>query len=264
MQSTSMTAQAHTTDWVLRGHNLSLGYGRQVLFNDLSFEVVRGDILGIVGPNGSGKSTLLTTMLGLLQPLDGQIARQTGLSVGYVPQRDRIDSDIPITVLEVVMMGLTARNGAFHRVGTADREAAQRALGLLGDEALASRLFRNISRGQQQRVLLARAMAGEPDVLVLDEPTAGMDIASEAAMIEFLRELNQRRRVTIVIVTHLLPIVLNLATSIMLMGDHAILQGPMNDVLREDRLGTLYGVPVHLGVVAGRRTLVVGDGGSHV
>jgi len=83
-------------------------------------------------------------------------------------------------------------------------------------------------------------------------------------MIEFLRDLNQRRRVTIVIVTHLLPIVLNLATAIMLMGDHNILQGPMNDVLREDRLGALYGVPVHLGIVAGRRTLVVGSGDSHV
>jgi ABC-type Mn2+/Zn2+ transport system ATPase subunit len=259
-----MTATASTSDWVLKGHKLRLGYGRHVLFHDFSFEVARGEILGIVGPNGSGKSTLLKTMLGLLKPLDGQVKRQTSLSISYVPQRDRIDAGIPITVLEVVLMGLTARSGAFHRVGADDREAARRALGLLGDEALGPRLFRNLSRGQQQRVLLARALAGEPDVLVLDEPTAGMDIASEAAMIEFLRELNRRRRVTIVIVTHLLPIVLNLATTIMLMGDHVILQGAMNDVLREDRLGALYGVPVHLGIVAGRRTLVVGDGDSHV
>ena len=259
-----MTATSSTSDWVLKGDNLRLGYGRRVLFNDFSFEVARGEILGIVGPNGSGKTTLLKTMLGLLTPLDGHVARHAGLSISYVPQRDRIDSNIPITVLEVVLMGLTARSSAFHRVGTADQDAARRALGLLADEALAPRLFRTLSRGQQQRVLLARALAGEPDVLVLDEPTAGMDIASEAAMIEFLRDLNQRRRVTIVIVTHLLPIVLNLATAIMLMGDHNILQGPMNDVLREDRLGALYGVPVHLGIVAGRRTLVVGNGDSHV
>jgi ABC-type Mn2+/Zn2+ transport system ATPase subunit len=128
---------------------------------------------------------LLKTMLGLLTPLDGHVARHAGLSISYVPQRDRIDSNIPITVLEVVLMGLTARSSAFHRVGTADQDAARRALGLLADEALAPRLFRTLSRGQQQRVLLARALAGEPDVLVLDEPTAGMDIASEAAMIEF-------------------------------------------------------------------------------
>jgi ABC-type Mn2+/Zn2+ transport system ATPase subunit len=259
-----MTPTPNRRDWVLTGNGLRLGYGRHVLFDGISFEVGRGEILGIVGPNGSGKSTLLKAMLGLLKPLAGAVARQAGLSLSYVPQRDQIDSSIPITVIEVVLMGLTARRRALHRVGIADREAALRALDLLGDRALAPRLFRNLSRGQQQRVLLARALAGEPDVLVLDEPTAGMDIAGEAAMIEFLRELNQLRRVTIVIVTHLLPIVLSLATSIMLMGDHAILQGPIDDVLREDRLAALYGVPVHLGVVAGRRTLVVGNGDSHV
>ena len=258
-----MTGTASTSDWVLKGHHLRLGYGRHVLFNDFSYDVSRGEIVGIVGPNGSGKSTVLKAMLGLLKPLGGQVSRQISLSISYVPQRDRIDAGIPITVLEVVLMGLAARSGAFHRAGADDREAARRALGLLGDEALGPLLFRNLSRGQQQRVLLARALAGEPDLLVLDEPTAGMDLASEAAMIEFLRELNHRRRVTIVVVTHLLPIVLNLATSIMLVGGHTILQGAIDDVLREDRLEALYGIPVHLGIVAGQRTLVVG-GDRHV
>ena len=262
--SPAMTTMARSGDWVVRGTALKLGYGRHVLFDDVSFAVARGEIVGIVGPNGSGKSTLLKAMLGLLKPLAGIVARQTGLRLSYVPQRDEIDSRIPITVIEVVLMGLTARSSPMHRVGAADRESALRALALLGDQALAPRLFRNLSRGQQQRVLLARALAGEPDVLVLDEPTAGMDIAGEAALIEFLRELNRLRGVTVVIVTHLLPIVLNLATSIMLMGDHAILQGPSDEVLQEDRLAALYRIPVHLGIVAGRRTLVVGNGDSHV
>jgi ABC-type Mn2+/Zn2+ transport system ATPase subunit len=106
-------------------------------------------------------------------------------------------------------------------------------------------------------VLLARALASDPDVLVLDEPTTGMDVGSEAAIIDFLRDVNRRRRVTLLIVTHQLPIVLNLATSIMLMGAETILQGTVDDVLREDRLTALYGVPVRLGVVAGQRTLIV-------
>ena len=258
-----MSSTASSSDWVLKGDHLSFGYGRNVLFRDFSFEVARGQIVGIVGPNGSGKSTLLKTMLGLLEPLGGQVSRQAGLSISYVAQRDRIDTGIPITALEVVLMGLTARRGAFHRAGADDRRAAMRALGLLDDEALGPRLFRDLSRGQQQRVLLARALAGEPDVLVLDEPTAGMDLASESAMIEFLRELNHRRRMTIVIVTHLLPIVLNLATAIMLVGGRAILLGAIDDVMREERLRSLYGVPVHLGIVAGQRTLVVGDGDRH-
>jgi ABC-type Mn2+/Zn2+ transport system ATPase subunit len=245
---------------VLKGDRLTLGYGRHVLFHDLSFEVTRGEILGIVGPNGCGKTTLLRTMLGLLEPLAGRVERQPGLSTSYVPQRERIDRIIPVTVLEVVLMGSGAKAPALQRIRSTEREAAHRALALLGIESLGQKLFRNLSTGQQQRVLLARALATDPDLLVLDEPTVGMDVASETAIIDFLQGLNRRRRVTILIVTHLLPIVLNLANSIMLMGTHTILQGAVDDVLQEDRLTALYGVPVRLGVVAGQRTLVVERG----
>ena len=247
-------------EWVLKSQGLTLGYGREALFRDLSFEIARGEILGLVGPNGCGKTTLLRTMLGLLKPLEGRVDRQPGLSISYVPQRGRIDQIIPFTVLEVVLMGPSAKVPALQRIGSTERDAANRALALLGIEPLGQRLFRNLSTGQQQRVLLARALATEPDVLVLDEPTVGMDLASEEGMIDFLRDLNRRRSVTILIVTHLLPIVLNLATSIMLMGPHGVLQGPVDEVLREDRLTALYGVPVRLGLVAGQRTLVVERG----
>jgi ABC-type cobalamin/Fe3+-siderophores transport system ATPase subunit len=131
-------------------------------------------------------------------------------------------------------------------------------LDLLGIESLAPRLFRSLSAGQKQRVLLSKALVGSPDVLVLDEPTSGMDIASEAAILEFLRSLNKERHVTIALVTHMLPIVLNLATAIMLVSPRGIVQGAVDDVLREERLSAVYGVPVHLGRLAGQRTLVVG------
>jgi ABC-type Mn2+/Zn2+ transport system ATPase subunit len=246
-----------TSEWVLKAQRLTLGYGRHPLFRDLSFEVTQGEILGIVGPNGCGKTALLRTMLGLLAPLAGHVQRRPGVSISYVPQRERIDRIIPVTVLEVVLMGPAAKAPAIQRVRSAERDAADRALALLGIEPLAQRLFRNLSTGQQQRVLLARALATDPDLLVLDEPTVGMDVASETAMIDFLRDLNRRRRVTILMVTHLLPIVLNLANAIMLMGSHTILQGAVDEVLQEDRLTALYGVPVRLGLVAGQRTLVV-------
>jgi ABC-type Mn2+/Zn2+ transport system ATPase subunit len=248
------------SEFVLKGDRLTLGYGHQALFHDLSFEVRRGEILGIVGPNGCGKTTLLRTMLGLLKPLAGRVERQPGLSISYVPQRERIDRIIPVTVLEVVLMGPGAKAPALQRIRSTEREAAYRALVLLGVESFGQKLFRNLSTGQQQRVLLARALATDPDLLVLDEPTAGMDVASEAAIIDFLRDLNRPHRVTILIVTHLLPIVLNLASSIMLMGSHTVLQGAVDDVLQEERLTALYGVPVRLGFVAGQRTLVVERG----
>jgi ABC-type Mn2+/Zn2+ transport system ATPase subunit len=244
-------------EWVLRIENLSIGHRGDALFRGLSFDVSRGEILGIVGPNGCGKTTLLRTMLGLLAPLAGRVERQAGLRISHVPQRERIERIIPVTAFEVVLMGPGARTEVLQRLGRAEREAANRALAWLGIEALGEKLFRNLSTGQQQRVLLARALASDPDLLVLDEPTVGMDVGAEAALIDFLAELNRQRRVTIVIVTHLLPIVLNLASSIMLMNAGVVLQGPVPEVLQEDRLTALYGVPVRLGLVAGQRTLVV-------
>jgi manganese/zinc/iron transport system ATP- binding protein len=237
---------------------LAFGYNRRPVFEGVSFDVHRKEILGIVGPNGCGKTTLLRTILGLLKPLDGQVERQTGLTISYVPQRDRIDAILPITALEVALMGRVAKAGPLQRVHQADRDAARRALAMLGAESLSHQLFRDLSGGQQQRVLLARALAVDADLLVLDEPTAGMDAASEAAVLELLRTLNRIKGVTVLIVTHLLPIVLNLATSIMLLGTRTLLHGTVDEVLREERLSELYGVPVYLGIVAGQRTLVVG------
>jgi manganese/zinc/iron transport system ATP- binding protein len=247
------------SDAILTGRTLSFGHNRHPVLQGVSFDVHRGEILGIVGPNGSGKTTLLRTILGLLKPLHGQVERRPGLTISYVPQRDRVDTILPVTALEVVLMGRTARSGPLQRAHRADLDAGLRALALLGAEPLSHRLFRNLSGGQQQRVLLARALAADrTDLLVLDEPTAGMDAASEAAIVEFLRNLNRSQGVTILIVTHMLPLVLNLATSIMLLGTNTILHGTADEVLREERLSELYGVPVHLGVIAGQRTLVVG------
>ena len=255
-----MTKQS---DPILTARMLSSGFKRRAVVQGLSFDVHRGEILGIVGPNGCGKTTLLRTILGLMKPMHGQVGRQAGLTISYVPQRDRVDTIVPVTALEVVLMERAAKAGPLQRMQRADREAALRALALVGAESLSHQLFRNLSGGQQRRVLLARALAPDhTDLLVLDEPTAGMDAASEAATVEFLRNLNRTQGVTMLIVTHLLPIVLNLATSIMLLGTNTILHGTVDEVLQEERLSKLYGVPVHLGVVAGQRTLVVGRRGG--
>jgi ABC-type Mn2+/Zn2+ transport system ATPase subunit len=251
-----------TREWVFQADHLTIGYKHHALFPRLSLTVERGEILGIVGPNGSGKTTLVRTLLGLLAPLEGRAICAPGIRISYAPQRERLDTIAPLTSLDVVLMERSARAGPLHRSGAADREAALRVLGLLGVLPLADRLFRSLSGGEQQRVRIARALAADPDVLVLDEPTAGMDIAGEVTITDFLRGLSRSRGVTILIVTHSLPIVLNLATSMVLVGARGILHGPVGEVLQEERLSELYGVPVHVGRLGGQRTLVAGRGDS--
>jgi zinc transport system ATP-binding protein len=250
---------------LLTARDLEFGYAGRPLLPPVSFDIVRGQILGIVGPNGCGKTTLLRTMLGLMPPLGGRVERERPLRYAYLPQRDRLEMILPLTVRDIVLMGRRARFGALHRDDDADRDAARRALGRVGIEHLADRLFRQLSTGQQQRTMLARALAVEPDVLVLDEPTAGMDIASEAAMLGFLHDLRTSDSVTILVVTHVLAVVLNLATHMMLLDRGTFLNGRIDDVVRVDRLEALYGVPVHVGAVDGQRVVVVGQpGGSGV
>ncbi len=249
-------------DPLLRFDGVALGYGEKPVLRGLSFHICRGEFLGIVGPNGSGKTTILRAILGLLRPLEGAIAWSARPTLGYVPQRDEIDTIMPVTAMEVALMGRAPRLGPLARVRAPDREAARRALERVGVGQLGRRLFRDLSGGQQQRVLLARALASEPDLLVLDEPTNGMDLASEYAIVELLTALNREAGLTILLVTHLLPIVLNAASTILLIEDGRVLYGEADEVLQEDKLSELYRTRVRLGTVAGRRTLVVGGAGD--
>lgn len=243
---------------VLRFDDVTLGYTSAPVLEHLSFHVCRGEFLGIVGPNGSGKTTILRAILGLLRPRRGRISRQNDQVIGYVPQRERIDTIMPVTVADVAMMGRAPRLGPLARLAARDHEVVIGALGTVGVGELQERLFRDLSGGQQQRVLLARALAAEPDLLVLDEPTNGMDLASEHGLVELLVDLNRSRGLTVLLVTHLLHTVLNAATSILLIDRSRILYGEADDVLREERLAELYGLPVRLVESDGRRTLLAG------
>src|SRR5687768_40571 len=169
--------------------NATLGYGRRVVLSDLSFSISEGDFLGLVGPNGAGKTTILRAILGTLRPLSGTVTRAPGLRFGYVPQRDSVDYRFPLKVIDVVMMGRYDRIGLMRRPSKQDKAAARNALDHVGIADLSDQFLNDLSGGQKQRTLIARALVGEPSVLVLDEPTNGMDLVATTQILGLVREL---------------------------------------------------------------------------
>ena len=166
----------------------ALGYGRRVVLSDLTFDIPIGDFLGLVGPNGAGKTTILRAILGTLGPMSGKVTRAPGLHFGYVPQRDSVDYGFPLKVVDVVMMGRYDRIGLGRRPSGDDRKRACDALAQVGILHLADHPLAALSGGQKQRTLIARALVGEPNFLVLDEPTTGMDLLSTTQILGIVRD----------------------------------------------------------------------------
>lgn len=242
---------------------VDLGYGRNVILRSVDFDIRAGDFLGIVGPNGAGKTTLLKAVLGLLKPMCGHITRSSSAArIGYVPQRQAVDSIYPLTVQDIVLMGCYSRLGAIRRPGRRERGEASRALDLVGIADLASRSYRSLSGGQQQRALIARALIARPDILLLDEPTNGMDLVSETAMMDLLLRLHRQDRMTVVMVSHLLHVVVNYARRIAIVNEGSVREGDVDELVTEATLGDVYGIPVTVAQVDGRTVVLPGVEGA--
>lgn len=239
-------------------HQADLGYGKRRVLTNVNLVVKNGDFLAIVGPNGVGKTTILKTMLGIIRPLKGRVLRAPGIRFGYVPQQQVIDEIYPLTTLEVAAMGRYPIVGPISRLSKKDLDFVLSCLEKVGVLNLANRQFRELSGGQKQRTLIARALAGEPDVLVLDEPTNDMDIASEYAIMELLRDLHESQKVTIVMVSHLLNVVVNYAKIIALVDGGLKTMGSTSDVVTSESLSKAYGLPVQLVDCAGKRVVLAG------
>jgi manganese/zinc/iron transport system ATP- binding protein len=238
---------------------VDLGYGRHRVLTGIDFDVLAGDFLGIVGPNGAGKTTLLKAILGLLQPLSGQVTvTADGLRIGYVPQRDSVDTLFPLTVLDIVLMGRYTRLGPFARPGAEDQSRAMEALKHVDIEDLASRPYPSLSGGQKQRTLIARALVGEPNLLILDEPTNGMDLVSERAIMELVQLLHDQDQMTVLMVSHLLNTVVNYAKRIAIVGEGTLREGTVADMVTGPSLTSLYGIDVEVAQVGGRLVVLPG------
>lgn len=225
---------------------LYVAYDKNPVLWDVSFSIPKGVLVGILGPNGAGKSSLLKTALGLIKPLSGKIEffRQpihlSRRKIAYVPQRQSVDWDFPITAIQVVLMGRYGRLGLFGKPRKADREAAQKALELVGMAPFADRQISQLSGGQQQRLFLARALVQNPDIFLLDEPFAGVDLTTEEEIVALLKQQKEKGK-TILIVHHDLPTVEAYFDWVLLLNTRLIACGPVADVFHAEHVAKTFG-----------------------
>lgn len=243
---------------ILELEHVELGYGRHEVLKDVNLVLEAGDFLGIVGPNGAGKTTLLRAMIGTLDPKAGRIRRAPGVRFAYVPQRQYIDEVFPLSVMEVAMMGRFTLLGPIARPAKRDRDFVAQCLDHVGIADLAQRAYRELSGGQKQRALIARALAAEPQVLILDEPTNDMDIAGEHAIMELIKSLHEQDKLTIVMVSHLLNVVVNYAHKLALIDGGLRVVGPTAAVLTSENLTGVYDAPVQIAEFGGRKVVLTG------
>jgi len=196
---------------VVELEGVSYSYGRQRVLDRVNLSVERGDFVGVIGPNGSGKTTIAKLILGLLKPDSGtvrlfgeDISRfRDAKRIGYVPQKATgFDQNFPATVFEVASMGRIPRAGMLKQLSAGDNAAVERALSLTGMLPLRDRRIGELSGGQQQRVFIARALAAEPDLLILDEPTVGVDAEAQHSFYSLLKQLNKDLGMTLILISH--------------------------------------------------------------
>jgi zinc transport system ATP-binding protein len=235
-------------DPVISIARLSFNYNGDTVLDDVSLAVEAMDFVALVGPNGGGKTTLLKLMLGLLTPTTGLVrvfGQNPSLSrrlIGYLPQHAHVDPRFPVSVLDVVLMGrvtATRKVGPYRR---ADRQAAETALEQVGLADIRRRPFSELSGGQQQRALIARALAAEPKMLLLDEPTAGLDLRMEEELYHLLSELN--RRMTVVLVSHDLGFVSQFVRTVVCVKRHVVVH-PTSEITGEI-IQEIYGADVRM------------------
>jgi len=230
----------------LECHNITVSYDREPVLWDVDFALPEGKLAGIIGPNGSGKTTLLKAMIGLL-PTDSGYTKifektidEVRERVSYVPQRQSVDWDFPANVMDVVLMGRYRKGKLFGRLSKLDREIAAQSLERVGMTKYARRQISDLSGGQQQRVFIARSLAQQADLYILDEPFVGIDAASEETILQLLQEMRDEGK-TVVLVHHDLHTAIEFFDWIVLLNTRLIAVGPKADVLTEANLRLAYG-----------------------
>ncbi|KZN96304.1 metal ABC transporter ATP-binding protein [Aeribacillus pallidus] len=237
--------------------NLFFQYERKYVLENINISIEKGAFLGLVGPNGSGKSTLLKCLLGLLKPQKGTIHLfgedihqfNDWHKIGYVSQKaNSFNSSFPATVFEVVASGLTPKLGLLKKMKKADREKVMEAIRAVGMEKAVHQNIGELSGGQQQRVFIARALVSEPKLLILDEPTVGVDSQTVNHFYQLLHHLNKELEITLILVTHDIGAITDKVTHVACLNKQLYFHGNKDEFerLKETELTSLYGHPVQL------------------
>jgi zinc/manganese transport system ATP-binding protein len=243
-----------TTDTLILAENLSAGYTNRPVWSNANFAIKKGQFVGVLGPNGAGKTTLLRLLLGLSRPLAGRLsifgepARRGNPRIGYVPQRRPIDDELKLAAVELVRLGIS---GARYGVGwpshaKTERLAALQALRSVGAEQLADRPLGSLSGGELQRVFLAQALVGKPELLLLDEPLANLDIRRENELVRVIAAVAKEQSVSVLLIAHdinpLLPVVDRLLYAV----NGRLATGTPKAIITSRSLSELYGAPIEV------------------
>ncbi len=233
-------------DIALEIHDLTVSYDKKPVLWGIDLDVPSGSLTGIIGPNGAGKSTLIKAVMGLV-PMSSGYVKVFGKEleslrnrVSYVPQRESVDWDFPASVFDIVLMGRYGQLGLFRRPRKADKEAAMNALRQVGMEAFAHRQISQLSGGQQQRVFLARALTQQADIYLMDEPFAGVDAATEKALIGIMKHLTEQGK-TLIVVHHDLQSVATYFDWLIMLNLRLVASGPTEEVFQQAALEETYG-----------------------
>lgn len=235
--------------------NLNFSVKSQNILSNISLEIFSSEYIAIIGPNGGGKTTLIRMLLGLEKPTSGEIRIfgkklndfREWYKIGFVPQRaSHVDSSFPATVLDIVKMGRTSRRSIFSSFGELDKSLVYDAMAKMDVLELKDKMIGTLSGGQRQRVMIARALASKPEILILDEPNTGVDMASQKRFYALLRELNKNDKITIVFITHDVGVIADDIARLFTINQKAIICNNPKQTLSCEDVSFLYGIDAHL------------------
>jgi len=236
---------------IVAARNLTAGYADNTVWREASFTIDRGEFVAIIGPNGAGKTTLFRLLLGLQQPLSGNVEifnaqpRRGNPRIGYVPQRHGIDSETNIESLELVRLAFSGKHWGFNFSGR-DRKVALGAMKAVGSGELADRSLNTLSGGELQRIFLAEALVSNPELLLLDEPLSNLDLKREKDLVQLVNSLVRSRNVTALLIAHNINPLLPFLDKVIFIANGKVATGKPDEVLTSESLTGLYGVPVEV------------------